>query len=293
MADKNIFTAHRQLEITGKDNNFPFPVLIQYPTHVPSITTSIGPYQMDVSVDADIITGQRFPLVILSHGNNGSPFFYRTISTWLAQKGFIVALPAHYGNNSNAPSAPGTVENLTLRPRHMSLVIDHILADPSFADSIDTSKIAVIGHSIGAYTALALAGGQAKTEDGAPVAIFPDSRIKAMVLLAPATVWLNDSGKNVNIPILLLTAEHDDRAPAWHAEIVFKIVTDPALIDFREIKNAGHYSFLSPFPETMKKTDFPLSTDPDGFDRAAFHQELPVMILDFLKEKLDVSTINE
>jgi predicted dienelactone hydrolase len=41
-----------------------------------------------------------------------------------------------------------------------SAVLTAVLADPAWAPLIDTSRIAVIGHSAGGYTALALAGGR-------------------------------------------------------------------------------------------------------------------------------------
>lgn len=37
----------------------------------------------------------------------------------------------------------------------------------------------------------------------------------------------------------------------------------------------------------MKKPNFLPSTDPDGFDREQFHQQLPADILHFLNNKLN------
>ena len=52
------------------------------------------------------------------------------------------------------------------------------------------------------------------------------------------------------------------------------------------IANAGHFSFLSPFPEPMKNPMFLPSTDPEGFVREKFHVQLPIEILAYLNEKL-------
>ncbi|SEW51559.1 alpha/beta hydrolase family protein [Chitinophaga arvensicola] len=284
----NIFTGCRQLQLTDNDNNISFPVLVQYPTYTPAVPTGFGPYQMEVSMNADIIPGQQFPLVVISHGNNGSHLLYRTISTYLAKNGFIVAMPEHYGNNRNNTSLENTVENLQLRPRHVSLTIDHLLTAPFLSGAADANKIAVIGHSMGGYTALALAGGRPITKEGEHVEVPHDNRVKAIVLMAPGAGWFNHPDNHISCPVLLLTAEHDNITPGWNAQVVQKIATDPSLVSFTEVKNAGHFAFISPFPAAMTNPGFPPSSDPAGFDRVAFHQQLPIDILDFLTAKLNV-----
>lgn len=283
-----VFTGCRQLQLTDEDNNISFAVLVQYPTHTPATSENFGPYQMEVSMNADILPGQ-FPLVVISHGNNGSHLLYRTISTYLAKNGFIVAMVEHYGNNRNNTSLENTVENLQLRPRHIQLTIDHLLTAPFLQGSIAEDKIAVAGHSMGGYTALAIAGGLPITLEGQHVEVTHDSRVKAIVLLAPAAGWFNHPGNTISIPVLLLTAELDNIAPAWNAAVIFKITTTPSLINHMEIKNAGHFSFLSPFPASMKNPGFLPATDPPGFDREAFHEQLPIAILHFLQDRLNIT----
>lgn len=274
------------LHLRDEANQLSFPVYVQYPTATLSKPTAFGPYTLDVSIDAPLLPGKQYPLVILSHGNNGTPLAYRTISSFLARQGCIVALPEHYGNNRNNTSLENTIDNLILRPRHISLTIDHLLADSRFKDQITADKIAVIGHSMGGYTALALAGGIPYTLSGEKVDVTHDPRIKALVLLAPGAGWFNHENNRIDIPILLLHAEHDAITPAWNAAIVQKIMHDPSKLITREIKNAGHFSFLSPFPEQMRSPAFLPATDPAGFDREDFHQKLPGEILDFLGESL-------
>lgn len=85
----------------------------------------------------------------------------------------------------------------------------------------------------------------------------------------------------------MLTAEHDPVTPKWNGEILINYIPDKSKLIFKEIENARHFSFLSPFPATMKNANFLPSTDPTGFDREKFHEALPIDILDFLNENLN------
>jgi len=282
------FVGSRQIKVKDETKDILLNVLVQYPTHEPPTPTSFGPYTMLVSPEAAIIQ-EQYPLIVISHGNGGSHLLYRTISTHLVKNGYIVASVEHHGNNRNNNALENTIENLINRPRHISLTIDALLSEIGFNNNIAQYKIGVIGHSMGGYTALALAGGVPWTREGQKVEVSADSRVKAIVLLAPGTGWFLDSLDKVTVPIFMLTAEHDHITPAWNAEVVLKSITDKSLVTFREIKNAGHFSFLSPFPETMKNPKFLPSTDPEGFDREKFHNQLPTDILDFFNDKLNIN----
>ena len=283
-----IFVGSRYIQVKDETNNISFPVLVQYPTHQPSSPAAFGPYTIDISTDARILEG-HFPLVIISHGNGGSHLLYRTISTYLAKGGYVVAMIEHYGNNRANNKLERSIVNLQYRPRHVSLTIDKLLSETAFGQSILLDKIAIIGHSFGGYTALALAGGTPWTQTGNKVEVQNDPRIKALVLMAPAAAYYTPEGSldKVNIPILLLVAEHDQFIPKkWTAEVVINGVPDKSKLTVRTIDNAGHFSFISPFPTTMKSPTFLPSTDPDGFDREEFHRQLPKEILNFLNDKL-------
>jgi predicted dienelactone hydrolase len=287
----DLFVGSRQYQVKDEANNISFPVLVQYPTQQPSSPTPFGPYSMDVCSDAEIIDGQ-FPLVIISHGNSGSHLLYRTISTYLAKNGYIVAMLEHYGNNRNNNELEKSIKNLQYRPRHVSLTIDYLLSQNIFGQSISIDKVAIVGHSFGGYTALALAGGTPWTQKRQQVEVQNDPRVKALVLMAPAAAYYipESSLDKVTIPILLLIAENDQYTPKkWTADVILNGIPDKSKLTLKTISNAGHFSFISPFPATMKNPNFLPSTDPVGFDREEFHKELPKEILDFLNGRLNAN----
>jgi predicted dienelactone hydrolase len=84
----------------------------------------------------------------------------------------------------------------------------------------------------------------------------------------------------------MLIAEHDPYTPRWHADLVLDRVPDKSKVTCRVVENAGHFSFLSPFPPQMRNASFLPSTDPEGFDREKFHERLAAEVLDFLDKNL-------
>ncbi|MBL4647367.1 MAG: alpha/beta fold hydrolase [Gammaproteobacteria bacterium] len=287
-------------------------MIIMYPTTTPEKMVKLGPYDLTVAMDANISAG-IYPLVLISHGSGGAPLAYRTLAHYLACHGFIVALPQHPFNHRNDNSREGTVDNLQDRPKHIRLAIDWLFESDQFKTGLQPNSVALIGHSMGGYTALAVAGGMprslpAESSDGQfhPIPVTPDERIKALVLLAPASVWFQADGalRKINCPILMLVGEKDEfTGPAcpvllaheeknkfirygYHVHLILDGLPKDADVQHRLVKNAGHFSFLSPFPEVMKNTKFLPSQDPKGFNRESFQHELHAEVLSFLLHRL-------
>jgi len=274
-------------EIAVKDEEISFPVLVWYPTRKRGTPIAFGPYEIEVGVNAPVAEG-RYPLVVVSHGSGGYHLLYRSICIVLAKGGYVVAMVQHHGNNRNNNELAGTHRNLANRPRHVRLTIDAVSQAPELVYQVDSSNVAIIGHSMGGYTALAVAGGKPCSERGESIEVIPDPRVRALVLMAPATAWYRplDSLRSITIPVLIFLGEHDNITPRWHADIVREGVADPEQVTIKVVPNAGHFSFLTPFPAHMKSPHFKPSTDPKGFDREEFHERLPTEVLEFLDEKL-------
>lgn len=286
------YVGYCEVELADTQTGVTFSMAVMYPTRVPGRTERLGPFSLEVSIDAVPQDG-IFPLIIISHGSGGGHLLYRTHAHHLACHGFIVGMPEHPFNNRNDNSLVNTVENLANRPRHIRTAVDWFFDSGKFARFLKPNSVSIIGHSMGGYTALAAAGGiptsfPHESPDGQiqQVIVMPDPRIQALVLLAPASVWFMDKEalNGVSIPILLLVGEKDEITPYFHAQIILEGVPDKAKIRHRVVENAGHFSFLSPFPAPMANAAFPPSQDPSGFDRESFHHELNKEILDFLTQ---------
>ncbi|WP_320006618.1 alpha/beta fold hydrolase [Maridesulfovibrio sp.] len=296
---------------------------IWFPTAEEPHSIAMGPYKLNVAKDASIQDGKH-RLVVISHGSGGSHLGHRDTAMFLAQHGDIVVSVLHPQNNFLDNSAEGTSANWINRPQHITRVLDFLLTSSRYAQYIDADRIAVLGHSAGGYTAMALAGGvpdlsileahcREHGEDvlcGSPdsqslsrITNLPtpqapatnqrldnlyDPRIKAAILMAPVGVFFNYDGalNAVSVPICIFRAEKDNFLHyPYHAEAIRQHLHVPC--EYMVVPNAGHYSFLTPFPPEAAARAGTVAEDPPGFDRARFHSRLNERIYTFLSRTLD------
>jgi predicted dienelactone hydrolase len=104
-------------------------------------------------------SGTRRPLIVLSHGTGGAAAQLSWLAEALATHGYLVAGVNHHGNTAAEDTLlPQGFALWWERARDVSAVVDALLADPRFGPGIDTTRIAVGGFSLGATTALVVAG---------------------------------------------------------------------------------------------------------------------------------------
>ena len=293
--------------------------LIWYPTQAHTQQIRFGPYTVQATRDAKIKTGS-YKLAVISHGSGGSHMGHRDTAMYLAQRDYVVVTVLHPENNYLDNSAEGKIRNWENRPKHISATLDYVLAESPFGQFINEGKVAVLGHSAGGYTALALMGGLPDTSNiyrhcatqydaticdlnaftrflarytrlGQPdsniLNDLVDTRVSAAVLMAPVGVLFSNPNalSAVKKPLLIYRAEKDRilKYP-YQAEYLHKNLKHPH--QYVSVEGAGHFSFITPFPETIKDEIGEPALDPDGFDREVFHEKMNEEIYGFLNANM-------
>ena len=105
------------------------------------------------------LTGNRLPLVLISHGTSGSLASHYDTALELARAGFVVAAVTHAGDNSQDQSYVGNRLDLIERPRQIKCVLDYLLGAWQEHNRLDPACIGIFGFSLGGFTALVAIGG--------------------------------------------------------------------------------------------------------------------------------------
>lgn len=169
----------------------------------------------------------RLPLVLLSHGANGTLDGLGPLQTGLARAA-LVAAPLHPDSESNPDLAK--VDRAMLfatRVADMRLVADSIPALEALTGArIDAQRIAAAGHSYGALIAQALGGAEA-AQPGGPMQSWRDPRVRSVVAFSPpgpvAPFFTREGWSKLAVPQFVQTGTADVLpmiAPQWEAHMV-------------------------------------------------------------------------
>ena len=210
--------------------------------------------------DRAIITDLYLPetsspssLVVLSHGYAANRRFLTYLARHLASHGYTVIALEHPGSNINLLWEGNfdledllSPQELLDRPQDVSFVLNELAQlnrySGFFQNSFSTNKVTIIGHSLGGYTALALAGGELDLTavrrfcgNVTPVGRSPadwlqcsgaklpqgkiklrDRRIKRAIALNPMISHLfgKNGLKEVKIPTLMFSSSKDAITPS-------------------------------------------------------------------------------
>jgi predicted dienelactone hydrolase len=202
----------------------------------------------------------RQPLVIISHGFGANRKSFAYLARHLASHGLTVAALEHPGSNirrrlsvsvGSNPSELLPATEFIDRPKDVSFVLDELAKlnqQPGpLQEKLNTQQVSVIGHSLGGYTALALAGAEVNLVElrqfctsSTPIGQAPadwiqcaaanlserklqlrDQRIKSAIALNP--VVGNIFGKTgltqVATPVLFLAGTEDTITPALNHQL--------------------------------------------------------------------------
>lgn len=303
-------------------------VAVWYPTSAEGKTENVGanPAFEGVAVirNAPARHGAH-PLLVISHGYNGNWRNLSWIAVAMAAQGYIVAAPDHPGTTTFNQD-PRDAKRLWRRPQDLSQVIDFTLRSSALVGEVDAGRIAALGHSLGGWTVMSLAGARfdsarmlsdclhhaqrgdcrltqklgidgARSQD-ARFADLRDARIKAVVSLdlgfAPG--FTPQSLRALGIPVLILAAQADKLADldAEQESGYLAANLDPQRRQYEVVEGATHFSFMQlckPGAEALIEEETPgdgiVCRDGSGGDRAAIHQALIPKIGRFLNSALD------
>jgi predicted dienelactone hydrolase len=176
--------------------------------------------------DAAPTQGERFPLVVVSHGYPGSRTFLTYLTENLASKGYVVAAIDH--TDSVFGEVRAFSSTLLNRSSDQLFTITALEQTPFLRGILDASRVAIVGYSMGGYGALASAGAPYSKQGGAarlvPGGYFESltqarprpENLKAIVAIAPWGAqppnnnWDADGLAGIRIPSLFIVGDQDD-----------------------------------------------------------------------------------
>lgn len=197
------------------------------------------------------------PLVVISPGLGANRQFFSYLARHLASHGLTVAALEHPDrttrniSNISSPNQLLPATEFINRPKDISFLLDQLSKlnqqPGALQGKLNTQTVSVIGHSLGGYTALAVAGGELNLQQlrqacktANPLAQAPadwlqcsaanlidsklelqDKRVKNAIALNPVIGQLfGENGLNkVSVPVLILASTEDAIAPVLNHQL--------------------------------------------------------------------------
>lgn len=186
----------------------------------------------------------RFPLVIFSHGMGGDSGAFPDLTAHWASHGYVVVLPTHSDSIRQRRQNGEDVKNPRVDPKgalrtvdpqdrlaDVRLILDSIEAieasapelrmkksDGSLVGRVDRQKLAIAGHSAGAFTSELAIGVRARGkritgQRGFAITSVADPRLKAAVFISGQgttnLAFTNDSWSKLERPTLVIAGSKD------------------------------------------------------------------------------------
>jgi predicted dienelactone hydrolase len=278
----------------------------------PQDKIDLGPYTLSVAKDCPI-SGDKLPLVVVSHGRGGSFVNLHDMAETLAEAGFIFAAINHPGDTTSDSSRSGNLSAFVERPADIRRLVSQMLTTSPAASKIDPERIGFVGFSRGGYTGLVLIGAnpdwsganefcqqssppdpgrtpgqlcqQIRRKEFPAEPLARDPRIKAAVVADPLAIFFTaESFAAVKIPVQVWASERGGDGVTPHS-VALVNRNLPAKHEYHMVPNSGHFAFVI-CPPAMAKAAPEICTDAPGFDRVAFHQQFNADVLAFFQAEL-------
>jgi dienelactone hydrolase len=168
--------------------------------------------------DGDVNRCSRFPLVVFSHGFGGCGLQSLFITEELARRGYIVAAPDHrdslcsvrgtgmprfvYTDESFLSPETWTEQSQADRRVDLDRTITGMQGSGEFSSALRSNRVGAIGHSLGGYAVLGMAGGWSG---------WKDDRISAVLALSPfvAPFLVQNRLSSIRVPVMYQGSQLD------------------------------------------------------------------------------------
>jgi len=228
----------------------------------------------------------HFPVIVISHGAGGGVDTHAGQARHLASHGYAVLCVEHIGSNlarltkgfqfrKNLAEMTHDSEEVLARPKDISFALDMAVrwnqAHPKLRGRLDLSRVGILGHSFGAYTAMMTCGMRPALDKLTP-RIEPgkglgpdlsDARIKCGVALSPQGDhdgrFIRDSFRSLKVPLMGVSGTLDDQqdgSPAQNRRDSFALwpkgdhafvwISDARHVDFTDSSGTDAKELPSP-----------------------------------------------
>jgi predicted dienelactone hydrolase len=202
------------------------------------------------------------PAVVVSHGLGGSRHGLAYLGTALAEAGFVAIHVQHVGTDTaiwqGAANPRASMAAAVLDPRRaadrladIAFVLDALPRQPSLRGRVDPARIAIAGHSYGAWTVTHMLGQRLPGGDVLEQRLgltLPDPRLSAGIALSPVppiAIAPAEAYDRIQAPILHVTGTRDggtlESASPEDRLIPYRNSTAPAVLVV--MRGAGHAAF--------------------------------------------------